>query len=162
MKAQNIMTSDVKSCQANSTLAAAATIMWDNDCGSVPVVDDAGKVIGMITDRDICMALAFRDQIAPDVTVGEIINGPVYTCNADDSIEDALEIMRNQKLRRLPVVDKDGLLSGILSLNDIVLHAKRGESKKGAHVSHKEVMATLKAICAHRDHPSDAEPPSVE
>ncbi len=162
MKAQNIMTSGVKSCQANSTLAAAATIMWDNDCGSVPVVDDAEKVIGIITDRDICMALAFRDRIASDVTVGEIISGPVFTCDADDNIEDVLEIMSNQKLRRLPVVNAAGLLSGILSLNDIVLHAKRGESKKGAHVSHKEVMATLKAICAHRDHLSGAQPAPVE
>jgi CBS domain-containing protein len=147
------MTADVETCGAESDLGAAATIMWKRDCGSVPVVDAQGKVVGMITDRDICMAVATRNKLASEIKVGEVISGRVYACAPDDRIEDALETMQSAQLRRLPVVDDDGKLQGILSINDVVLHSKKGRSKK--HVAHRDVMATLKILSEHRAEEED-------
>jgi CBS domain-containing protein len=148
MKVQDIMTADVETCGPESDLAAAATIMWERDCGSVPVVDAERRVVGMITDRDICMAVATRDKRASEIKVGEVISGRVYACAPDDRISDVLETMQSAQLRRLPVVDHNGVLHGILSINDLVLHSGRGRSKK--HIAHRDVMATLKALCEHR------------
>src|SRR5918997_6179394 len=148
MRVQDIMTRDVDACSPESDLAAAATIMWKRDCGSVPVVDNERKVVGMITDRDICMALSTRNKLASEIKVGEVISGNVYACAPDDKLRDALETMQSAQLRRLPVVDAGGVLHGILSINDVVIHSNKGRSKK--HISHKEVMETLKALCEHR------------
>lgn len=150
MKVHEIMTTDVGSCGLGANLAAVARIMWEKDCGSVPVVDSNGKVIGMITDRDICMALTTRNHLASEVTVGDVINGSVKSCAADDNLSDALRTMRSDQLRRLPVVDNEGRLIGVLSLNDIILNSRKGKSKKGTHVSHGEVMEALKGLSQHR------------
>jgi len=153
MKVQDIMTADVESCGPESDLSAAATIMWKRDCGSVPVVDSESKIIGMITDRDICMAVTTRDKLASEITVGEVISGRVYACSPEDDIRDALETMQSAQLRRLPVVDDNRFLHGILSINDVVLHSARGKSKK--HVTHRDAMATLKVLSEHRTNDSD-------
>ncbi|HEX7996931.1 MAG TPA: CBS domain-containing protein [Pyrinomonadaceae bacterium] len=150
MKVREIMTIDVGSCGLETNLAAAARIMWDKDCGSVPVIDSEGRVIGIITDRDICMALTTRNNLASEVTVGDVVNGTVTSCAAGEDVSVALKKMQEEQLRRLPVVDGEGRLVGILSLNDVILHSKRGKSKKGAHVSHGDVMNTLKALSQHR------------
>lgn len=148
MKVQNIMTSDVEACGPESDLAAAAAIMWRRDCGSVPVVDAEGRIVGMITDRDICMAVSTRNRLATDLRVSEVISGKVYACAPDDNIRDAMETMQSSQLRRLPVVDAGGILRGILSINDVVLHSRRGKGKK--HVSHHDAMETIKALSEHR------------
>lgn len=156
MKVQDIMTANVESCGPDSDLAAAAMIMWKRDCGSVPVVDGERKVVGMITDRDICMAVSTRNKLASAIKVGEVISGRVYACAPDDRIGDALETMQSAQLRRLPVVDDDGVLHGILSINDVVLHSKKGQSKK--HVSHRDAIETLKVLSEHRKtEPGDEE-----
>jgi CBS domain-containing protein len=148
MRVQDIMTVEVETCGPESDLAAAANIMWRRDCGSVPVVDADGKVIGMITDRDICMAVSTRNRLASEIKVNEVMSGRVYACSADDDIRDALETMQSAQLRRLPVVDGVGSLQGILSINDVLLHSAKGRSKK--HVAHRDVMVTLKVLSEHR------------
>jgi CBS domain-containing protein len=153
MRVQDIMTTGVETCGPESDLGAAATIMWERDCGSVPVVDEERRVIGMITDRDICMAVATRNKRASEIKVGEVISGRVYACAPEDRISDVLETMQSAQLRRLPVVDTEGMLHGILSINDLILHSKQGRSKK--HVSHGDVMTTLKALCEHREEDTD-------
>ncbi|MFN2453525.1 MAG: CBS domain-containing protein [Pyrinomonadaceae bacterium] len=155
MKVRNMMTADVKTCGVEDDLARAATIMWERDCGSVPVVDATGKIVGMLTDRDICMAVAFKARAASAIKAGEIISGDVYACHADDNAKAALDLMQRYKLRRLPVIGDGGVLQGILSINDVILHSKRGDDKKAKHVSHKDVMETLKALSEHRAPASD-------
>lgn len=159
MKVQDIMTAVVETCSPESDLGAAATIMWKRDCGSVPVVDAEGRVVGMITDRDICMAVATRNKLASQIKVGEVISGEVYACSPDDRIQDALETMQSAQLRRLPVVDDDGKLHGILSINDVILNSSRGRSKK--HVAHRDVMATLKVLSEHRPQEPDEEQQAI-
>lgn len=148
MKVSDVMTRDVESCRPQSNLAAAATIMWDRDCGSVPVVDDDGRVVGMITDRDICMALATGNRRASETRVEEVMAKEVRSCAVDADIRSALKVMQGEKLRRLPVVSDDRKLAGILTVSDILLHSDKGKSKK--HVSHKDAMALLKSISEPR------------
>jgi CBS domain-containing protein len=87
MKVRDLMTTDVKSCSSDTNLAAAASRMWEGDCGALPVVDDDGKFIGMITDRDICMAVATRPRLASDILVGEVTSGAIYVCHPTDEVQ---------------------------------------------------------------------------
>jgi CBS domain-containing protein len=144
MKVRDIMTTDVSSCQPETNLAAVAKTMWDRDCGILPVVTNEGRVIGMITDRDICMAVATKGQTADRIFVREVSAGTIYSCLPNDDTRVALETMKTRKVRRLPVVDEQGHLKGILSMNDIVLHAN---AKRG--IAPTEIVGTLKGICEH-------------
>jgi CBS domain-containing protein len=146
MKVREIMTTDVRACGPEANLADAAMIMWDNDCGVVPVVNGAGQPVGIITDRDICMAVVLRNQRATAIMVGEVSAGTIRSCQPNVDVRAALELMRHEQLRRLPVTDAEGRLVGILSLADIVRHAKKNEGKKDKYVSHRDVMRTLKAL----------------
>ncbi len=148
MKVQDVMTKTVRTCAPDANLATAAMILWDNDCGLVPVVADAGKVVGVITDRDICMAVATKLRSPVDITVGEVASGELFTCAPEEDLKAALQTMRAERVRRLPVVDRSGALRGILSINDLVLRAEEGA--KAAGLSYGEVLGTLKAISAHR------------
>lgn len=142
MKVRDLMTRDVRTCRSETNLAEAVRELWDGDCGALPVVSDDGRVIGMITDRDICIAVATRGRSADRIAVREVARGQAYTCLPEDDAAAALQVMKAQKIRRLPVVDADGHVRGILSLNDIVRQA-------GA-ASPTEVISTLAGICEHR------------
>jgi CBS domain-containing protein len=146
MLVEDLMTRDVETCRAESDLAEAAAVMWRRDCGAVPVVDGGGLVVGMITDRDICMALAMRGQRAADVKVGEVMSRDVQTCTPVDDVREALEVMRRHQLRRLPVVNSHGQVAGVLSICDVVRRTKKGKGKR--RVSRRDTVATLKAIYA--------------
>ena len=146
MLVEKVMTSDVEACLASNTLSEAAAVMWRRDCGAVPVVDEERRVVGVVTDRDICMALATRGQLASEVKVGDVMTNPARTCTTVDDVREALDVMKGAQLRRLPVVDGAGRLAGILSINDVILRSARGKGKK--HVSHADTMAALKAINA--------------
>jgi CBS-domain-containing membrane protein len=148
MKVKNVMTDEVRTVKTTDTLSGAAMIMWDRDCGIVPVIDDGAHVIGVITDRDICMAVSMRDAAASAIPVSSTMSRVVYTVNPEDDIQDALDLMSEHQLRRLVVVDADGTLSGILSVGDIVRHSDKGKSRK--HVAHKDAMKMLKAVSSPR------------
>ena len=150
MKVQEVMTREVQCCGPDTNLAAAAKMMRDSDCGALPVLNVEGRVLGVITDRDICMAVATKNKPAPDVTVWETVSGKAYTCNPSDDVRTALDIMKRQKVRRLPVVDEDGVLQGMVSMNDLVLHAGETKGKNSSDLSVENVMRALKGISAHR------------
>jgi CBS domain-containing protein len=122
--------------------------MWENDCGALPIIKDGRKVVGMLTDRDICMAGAMRERSLAHISVEEIMNKTVYVAEADEDIEHALQTMREHKIRRLPVLNLEGELEGIVSMNDIVLRAKAPNGKK-APIDYTDVVKTYQAICAH-------------
>jgi CBS domain-containing protein len=142
MKVRDLMTSDVKTCRPDTNLAEAVKDMWERDCGALPVVNDEGRVTGMITDRDICIAVATRGRSADRIAVREVARNQAHTCQPDDDAMVAIEAMKAHKIRRLPVVDADGHVRGIVSLNDIVTHA-------GA-ASPADVVSALASICEHR------------
>jgi CBS domain-containing protein len=145
MKVRDIMTEELRCCQPDTNLAAATELMWNNDCGVLPVVDD-GKLAGIITDRDICVALGTRNRPAADMAVRDVATHEVQTCAPDDDVHTAMGIMRRAKVHRLPVVSDGGQLEGIVALNDIVLAADR------KHIDYEEVMNTVKAVSEHRGH----------
>jgi CBS domain-containing protein len=145
MKTSDIMVTDVQTCCPDTDLAAVAKLMWDHDCGFIPIVDAAGRVVGTITDRDICIASATRGQPPNRLTAAEVMAGPVRTCLPGDTIVNVLAEMKKFRVRRLPVIDANGRLKGVISMNDIVLAAERS---KGPAL--KPIVSTLAAICEHR------------
>jgi CBS domain-containing protein len=149
MKAEEIMTKDVQSCRPEASLAQAAALMWDFDCGAMPVVDDSKRVMGMITDRDIAIATATKGRLATEITVGEVMSGNVYACARDEDVKSALKTMRRERVRRLPVIGADGKLAGILSINDIVLRADVGKGRQTPEISYEDVVGTFKSVCEH-------------
>lgn len=124
MKVQEIMNPVVRSCRPSDDLAWAAELMWENDCGILPVVGEDGVAVGMINDRDICMSAAMNRQNPTNLAVESVISGEVYACSADDDMQFALSTMREHRVRRLPVIDAKGKPIGMLSMNDLVLHAQ--------------------------------------
>src|SRR5947207_3370482 len=133
MKVQDVMQATVKFCGPETNLARATALMWETDCGVLPVVVDGGKAIGVITDRDIAIALGTRNKPASDISVTEVMTAVPYTTSAEDDVHDALKVMRKEQVRRLPVVNSDGVLTGILCLNDIALQAVPSNGKKKTH-----------------------------
>ena len=144
MKVKEIMTPSPKTCAPNETLGAAAQLMWDADCGFLPV-QDAGKLVGVVTDRDMYIALATRNRLPSQVTVSEVATTSVSSCQPDDDVLAALATMKQKSVRRLPVIGSDGALLGVLSMNDIVLAA----GAKTGSVTTEAVVDALQGICAH-------------
>jgi CBS domain-containing protein len=147
MRIKDIMTAEPRTCAAGTNLAEAAALLLDGDCGILPVVED-GKLVGVVTDRDMYIALATRNKRASEITVAEVVQTPVYTCGPDDDVHAALETMKQHRVRRLPVEGFGGTVLGIISMNDILMAA--GSRKP---VREREVVETFQAICAHH-HPT--------
>jgi CBS domain-containing protein len=149
MRVNDLMERDVKSCRLHDSLSAAARQMWENDCGCVPVLDDDSRVVGMVTDRDICMAAHFQKRPLGEIEIPSAMSDEIFACRSDDPIETAERTMREKQIRRLPVTDDRGRILGILSLNDIALEAERERrsSKGNQEVKSEEVAMTLAAVC---------------
>jgi len=146
----DLMSRGVVSCGPNDPLSRAAQLMWDADCGCLPVVD-GDRVIGIITDRDICMAAFTQGRVLSDMNVFETMAHEVFACLPDDSLAEVEAIMRLRHVRRLPVIDLDGRLVGLLSLNDLARESMRQQGRKTKDLTAEEVTATLAAICQPRD-----------
>lgn len=114
-----VMTDTVRACSPNDPLHRPAEIMWNGDCGSVPVIDSAGHLCGIITDRDICMAAYTKGLPLSSIRVGDVMSRNVRHCAPNDTLERAIGIMAEAEVRRLPVIAEDGKLRGIVSLADI-------------------------------------------
>src|SRR6185369_3135758 len=110
MKVKELMTPNVKAIWLTESLADAARLMWENDCGVLPIIKDGRKVIGLITDRDICMGAAMRDQNLSAISVEEVMTGQVHAVHPEDNVDEALRVMEQHQVRRLPVINTEGEL----------------------------------------------------
>lgn len=146
MKIAQIMKRDVEICGLDDNLAAVASRMWDCDLGCLPVLNELSQVVGMITDRDICMAALTRGLPLREISVPVAMSREVLSCAPDATLAEADEIMRSGQVRRLPVVDAEGKLVGIVSLNDLARVAERELGRKNRDLTPQEVTATLAAI----------------
>ena len=146
MKVSKLMHRDVVTCRTVDSLDCAAQLMWDHDVGCVPVLDENGRVAGMITDRDVCMAAYTRGAPLRAIPVASTMSREVYSCGPDDDLGSAEREMSRRQVRRMPVLDEKGQPIGILSLNDIA-RASQGANS----VSNSEVAKTLAAISTPRD-----------
>ncbi len=143
MKVKDIMTKDPVTCTPETTVAEAADLMWRADCGVLPVINK-GQIAGVVTDRDMYIALATRDTHAGTLKVGAVVSGTPITCTPEDDARHALGLMRQARVRRLPVVGFGGTVLGVVSMTDIVRVAGPGHSVTG-----DDILETLKTICAH-------------
>jgi CBS domain-containing protein len=145
MKVKDVMTRDVRICGLNDDVSTAARTMWMRNCGALPVVAKDGSVVGIVTDRDLCIAAGSKNREPSRISVSEVMTRALYSCRPEADIREALKIMREKKVRRLPVIDGKGKLCGILSLNDVALKAR--EVAKPSELSAEDVESTLDAIC---------------
>lgn len=133
----------------NDNLDLAANLMWEHDLGVLPVIGENGQVIGMITDRDIAMAAFTQGKRLIDLQVESSMSKSAFTCNQEDELSDALELMQKHQIRRIPVLDSAQKLVGVLSINDVVLAYK---SRPKKDLKAESIADTLAAISKHRSH----------
>ncbi len=150
MKINALMTKlpDIQTCLVDHTLAHAAQLMSDHDIGALPVVDDAGLIVGMITDRDALMAAYESGRPLSEIVVRDAMSADVVSCHEDDRDEDVAKLMANAQVRRIPVVDDTRKLVGMVSLTDLA-QAMRG----GRDVTAHEVADTLAEVSKPRAQP---------
>ncbi len=150
MKVKNVMTAQsVKFCTKDANLREVAKKMKVNNCGALPVVDEDNKVVGIITDRDICLSISKKSIIpAGDRKVKDAMTKKIVTVNGSDEISVAYQQMRKNKVGRLPVVDVNGRLEGIVSLHKLINEAvKRGKNDLGeTSASGENLIKTIQAV----------------
>jgi CBS domain-containing protein len=152
MKVQQLMSWPVRTCGPHDSLEQAAQLLWEQDCGVLPVVDEKNRVHALITDRDICMGAYTRGKRLSDLTVADSMSRTVATCGPDDDIAIAAQRMTEHAVRRLPVVDDEGQIRGIVSLSDL---ARASEHDKAAARAASHVLLRLS-----RPRPVGSAPPS--
>ncbi len=150
MKAEDWMTHEVDTCHPETSMSEAAQMMWKGDYGILPVVDHAGGVVGMITDRDICMGASFQGRALGDMKVADSMSREVFACRTSDPIEQVIRRMGDGRVRRIPVLDDEGRAVGILSLNDLARRLVSLGERERARLVPRFVEA-LAAICETRE-----------
>jgi CBS domain-containing protein len=148
MQVKDIMTPEPKAIWLTQSLTDAARLMWENDCGVLPIIKDGRTVVGVITDRDVCMAATMNARNPSAVSVEEVMTGEVFSVTPDDDVDQALQLMRDHQVHRLPVISEEGELQGILSLNDVILNAKT--KPEGDSIAYGDLVTTFQAIGQHR------------
>jgi CBS domain-containing protein len=141
MKVREIMTEPLLTCGPATSLAVAARLMGEANYGTLPVVDAHGRLVGIITDRDICLAVARTNRNALNVAVHEVMTQKVWSALVDDDVHAALATMKDARVRRVPVRDESGRLKGMLSIEDLVV---RGLERGGINTD--EIVQALRAM----------------
>lgn len=148
MRVQDLMTHPAVTCHVNEPLNVPAALMWDHDCGAIPVVRDDGKLAGMITDRDICIATYMQGRRLDEILVHAAMSKHVISVQPDQMAEAAEQLMAKHQVRRLPVVDSNDKPIGILSLNDLAIESARPDTRLKNGLA--KVAHALAAICRPR------------
>jgi CBS domain-containing protein len=153
MKIEQLMTKATTTCRPGHSLSEAARMMWDNDCGCLPVTagDASQRLLGMITDRDICMAIRSEGGSLEEFRVEDAMTEVVRACNPIDPVSEAMVIMAEARVRRLPVVDDSERVIGLLALGDLALEAARQAAWEIPEITMAEVGGLLARICGTRD-----------
>jgi CBS domain-containing protein len=147
MNVEQCMSKSPRVCTPADTLSNVARILWEHDLGALPVVDQQGSVVGMITDRDVCMAAYTCGLALHASTVGRHMSRTVFSIGAKADASKAAELMRTRRVRRLPVVE-NGRLVGLVTLTDLARHA--GRNGKSRALEAAEVARVLASICEPR------------
>ena len=148
MNVESIMTPSPYCATGDATISEIAKLMAEHEIGVVPIINGENRVVGILTDRDICKAIATANRPACDMPATGIASKPVISCGPKEELESALRTMRLHHIRRLPVVNGHGKLLGILSIDDVVLRSE--EAMETGQVSFGDAVRTLKAIYGER------------
>lgn len=146
MNIKDLMHTPAISCRRTDSLDTAAGLMWEHDCGVITVLGDEGQLVGVITDRDICMAAYTQGRAPKELSVADAMAKQVYFARPDDSVTVAEALMKDHQVRRVPIVDAQDKPVGVLSVNDLARYAV---SPRGKDVQ-REVVQTLAAVCTPR------------
>ncbi len=148
MRVEKLMSQPANTCGPQDSLEQAASLMWSSDCGCLPVTSGDGvqHLEGIITDRDICMAALFQGRPLRDLKVADVMAKTVLTCRSGDDLEEVGRIMQSEQVRRLPVVDEDGAVIGVISMADLAREAARSQYGQRHEVPASAVMTTLAKI----------------
>ena len=125
MKISEIMSSPIAYCTKDTPLREIAVLMAECQCGEIPVCDDARKPIGVVTDRDIVCRIIARGDNPFELTAADCMSKPVVRITADATIEECARLMEQYKVRRLPVVDRQGACCGMVAQADLAVRAPR-------------------------------------
>lgn len=142
MKVQDLMGRPVETCHAQESLNDAARKMWEADIGAVVVVDDKGRVAGLVTDRDLSMAAYTRGRPLTEIIIAEVMSKHLITCGPAADVAEVRELMKRHQLHRIPVIDRGGHPIGIVTLRDLARERGAGGAA--------ELMGTFAAISQPR------------
>jgi CBS domain-containing protein len=148
MRARDLMTTPAITCHVNDPLHAVAKQMWDADIGALAVVNDEGKLTGMVTDRDVCMAAFTQGRALDELLVHVAMSSHVVAVRPDAFIGEVEEMMAKHHVRRIPVLDAEDRPIGIVALNDLALECVQPDTRMKNGPT--KVAHTLAAICRHR------------
>ena len=148
MRVDDLMQREPRVTHPAATLEEAGRTMAEAGCGFLPVLDDAGQVVGVLTDRDVCLALCTRDLLPSETVVSEVMSGVVWTCGASEDLAAVLRRMSERRVRRLPVLRSDGELAGVLSLDDVLALAE-GTLGVSGQPTLSDVAAARRVLCGH-------------
>lgn len=149
---QDLMSATPHRCHPSDSLNEAARIMWEHDCGCVPVVDHLDHVVGIITDRDICMGAYTQGRTLSDIPIASVCARQVHTCAPDDPLAKAEGLMMSHQVRRLAVTEPDGHLVGVLSVSDMARHLHLVTPAKSNGASSRALSLVMEAVSRFR-HP---------
>ena len=140
-RASDLMSRDVVTIYPEDRVGYAARLMRDYDCGALPVVDREGRLVGMITDRDISMRLVANETDTHNTVVADCMTDGAFACHAEDSVRECMRQMSRHRIRRLPIINDWGHVVGIVSQGDLARHA-------GYHPGRGERRAIADVVCA--------------
>jgi CBS domain-containing protein len=141
VRAGDVMTRSVVTAHPNDTVESAARLMGECNCGALPVVDDDGRLVGMVTDRDLAIRAAGRGKDSRRTRVDECMTTESFACHVNDSIKDCMQQMSRHQIRRLPIINDRYQVIGIVSQADLARHA-------GAYQGRGERRAMADVLCA--------------
>jgi CBS domain-containing protein len=151
MKVKSVMNRQVATCLPTDSLGAAAEIMWNKDCGIVPVVEAGSqRLLGVVTDRDLAMTALLSNRPMDAIRVGDAMTTKLFTCREEDDLREAHDTMREHQVRRVPVVDDNGRLAGLVSLSDLAREAFSTRAAAAAR-RQRECARTLAAVSRQRE-----------
>lgn len=148
MQAQDLMSHPAVTCQVSDPLTVPAHLMWEHDCGAIPVVREDGKLAGMITDRDLCMAAFTQSRRLDEILVGAVMAKDVISVEPYQRLDEIEQRMAEHQVRRLPVVDSEHRPIGVVSVNDLAIESVQPDTRMTNGPS--KVIRTIAAICQPR------------
>jgi CBS domain-containing protein len=154
MIVSQLMSRNIVTCKKEDSLQEAAKKMWDHDIGCLPVLDAEERVIGIVTDRDVCMAAYTQGKELGLIPVASAMAQRVFSCSSTDSVKSVEAIMKEHQVRRVPIVDEEGRLQGLISMNDVARESAREIHNRKADISARELVASLASICEPRSNGS--------
>jgi CBS domain-containing protein len=150
MRIEQLMSQPAVICRPTDTLNTPARLMWDYDCGFIPVIAEDDRIVGVITDRDICMAAYLRGQPLHEIPVSVVMAKQVVACFPKEFIDAAERVMGKAQVRRVPVLDELNRPMGVLAFSDMIRHAASTHSRDGLD---RTLILTLATICEPRPRP---------